>query len=180
MLGNTFNFSFWTCGSFRAFLPPYKALWVEQWPPGLCWYIKPQHTFPMFGLVYGFFNLTIFIQSYGLIIWVLWDHVGISNVSTLCPCLFWWNHNIGGIIVFCISVFVLYFAVFLKLYCVFPIFCNFWQNKSDVSHLRTLSPGLVWCNDNIGGDEESPVFSWGNNIVCFVPHLVQIWGKYGN
>ena len=38
-------------------------------------------------------------------------------------------------------------------------------------HLWTLSPCLVWCDDNIGGDEKSPVFSRWNHIVRLVPDL---------
>ena len=40
-----------------------------------------------------------------------------------------------------------------------------------IYHLRTLSPSLVWCYDNVGGDEKSPVFSRWNHIIRLVPDL---------
>ena len=46
--------------------------------------------------------------------------------------------------------------------------------RYSLTHLRTLSPSLVWCNHNVGGDEKSPVFSWRNHIVRFVPDLTNI------
>lgn len=35
-----------------------------------------------------------------------------------------------------------------------------------------MAPGLVWCDDNIGGHEEGSILSWRNNIVCLVPDPV--------
>ena len=46
-----------------------------------------------------------------------------------------------------------------------------YQYLSSISHLWTLSPGLVWCDHNIGGDKKSPVFCRWNHIVRLVPHL---------
>ena len=61
------------------------------------------------------------------------------------------------------------------IYFIYIIFIYSPVLKYLVTHLRTLSPSLVWCNHNIGGDEKSSVFSWWNHIVRLVPDLAKIW-----
>ena len=46
------------------------------------------------------------------------------------------------------------------------------------AHLWTAAPGLVWRDDDIGCDEESPIFRGRNHVVRLIPHALHPIGQH--